>query len=201
MSLAAVLEPTATPGSALSGADLTAEVAMRWACTPARWSTTVRHVEGERWYLPLFEDEHVCGWLITWAPGTSLDLHDHGGAVGSLAVVGGTLTERFRDRRRVEPFATRELTAGSMVTFGADHVHEVTNLGTEPAVSIHVYAPSLSGMTFYEEDPHAAAIRPTRAETVERARAMSTRATSTRVPVPSTPQPTALTTAFLNGFR
>ena len=94
----------------------------------------------------------MCGWLITWAPGTKLELHDHGDAAGSLAVVSGTLTEQFRHRRRAEPLATRHLATGSLVSFDADHVHEVANTGFEPAVSIHVYAPSLEGMTFYADD-------------------------------------------------
>ena len=39
------------------------------------------------------------------------------------------------------------------ITFGADHVHDVVNLGDEPALSIHVYAPRLVSMTFYDDRP------------------------------------------------
>jgi len=39
------------------------------------------------------------------------------------------------------------------VAFDADHVHEVTNRDTRPAVSIHVYAPSLDRMTFFGAEP------------------------------------------------
>jgi len=39
------------------------------------------------------------------------------------------------------------------VAFDGDHVHEVTNRDTQPAVSIHVYAPSLERMTFFADDP------------------------------------------------
>lgn len=230
--LAPISSATAPPAAraAVADGDLTAEVAMRWACAPRRWRDAVQHVPGERWYLRLFEDERVCGWLITWAPGTTLELHDHGGAVGSLAVVEGVLQERFRDRRRVEPFARRELTAGSMVTFTADHVHEVTNTGDVPAVSIHVYAPSLDEMTFYEEEPNAAGIRATRAEAVEAVRAPlsatvagagggsiastpttpsadgSSRAVrslgpSSTAPAASATRPASLAAAWLQGFR
>jgi quercetin dioxygenase-like cupin family protein len=196
----------------LCAGDLTAEVAMRWACTPRLWQGAVQHVPGERWYLPLFETEHICGWLITWAPGTALDLHDHGGAEGSVVVVAGTLVERFRDRRRVEPFATRQLTSGSMVTFTENHVHEVRNVGDEPAVSIHVYAPTLAGMTFYEEDEQAADIRPARAETVAKARAnvradaggdtvTGVGAARASVAASTGPQPRSMAAAWLQGFR
>ena len=44
----------------------------------------------------------------------------------------------------------RELVAGSLRSFGSRHIHEVTNRGTEPAVSVHVYAPSLVEMHQYQ---------------------------------------------------
>ncbi len=34
--------------------------------------------------------------------------------------------------------------------FDASHIHDVVNLGTETAVSLHAYAPSLAAMTRYE---------------------------------------------------
>ncbi|HEY6811064.1 MAG TPA: cysteine dioxygenase, partial [Propionibacteriaceae bacterium] len=44
----------------------------------------------------------------------------------------------------------RELIAGTLRAFGSRHVHQVTNHGGEPAVSLHVYAPSLVEMHQYE---------------------------------------------------
>jgi hypothetical protein len=35
-------------------------------------------------------------------------------------------------------------------SFGARHIHEVINRGVEPAVSLHVYAPSLVEMQQYQ---------------------------------------------------
>lgn len=32
-------------------------------------------------------------------------------------------------------------------------MHDVVNLGDEPALSIHVYAPRLVSMTFYDDRP------------------------------------------------
>jgi Cysteine dioxygenase type I len=40
--------------------------------------------------------------------------------------------------------------AGTLRSFGSRHIHEVTNRGVEPAVSVHVYAPSLVEMHHYE---------------------------------------------------
>jgi predicted metal-dependent enzyme (double-stranded beta helix superfamily) len=115
---------------------------------------------GRRWYQPLDlegldDDEPVSAWLITWAPGTGLDLHDHGGSAGSLAVVGGELTEWHATTADVagpgKPrLQRRRLTDGSVTTFGPDHVHAVRNDGLEPAVSIHIYVPGLAEMAFYD---------------------------------------------------
>jgi cysteine dioxygenase type I len=40
--------------------------------------------------------------------------------------------------------------AGTLRSFGSRHVHEVTNRGVEPAVSLHVYPPALVEMHQYE---------------------------------------------------
>ena len=41
------------------------------------------------------------------------------------------------------------LTPGDQRTFGTRHLHGVTNAGSDPAVSLHVYAPKLVSMTNY----------------------------------------------------
>ena len=141
--------------------ELTAELAAAWACAPARWRSLVRHVAGERWYVPLFSTAEASGWLITWAAGTGLELHDHGDAAGTIAVVAGDLTERHTRRAAIEAaygdadvaasaLATRRVRAGSVTTFASDHIHEVRNDGRFPAVTIHVYAPRLDDMAFYD---------------------------------------------------
>jgi len=43
-----------------------------------------------------------------------------------------------------------ELQAGATLGFGAGHVHDVTNESDEHALSLHVYSPALTSMTFYE---------------------------------------------------
>jgi hypothetical protein len=163
---------TTVPTSPVATARLSARLAAAWAAAPERWQHLVRHVPGERWYLPL--DDLVAesagpaasAWLITWAPGTGLDLHDHGGSAGSLAVVSGLLSERYGIRAPGEPdepaagrlqgrLRRRRLRQGSVTTFGPDHVHAVRNEGVEPAVSIHVYVPGLTEMAFYDAPPAA----------------------------------------------
>jgi uncharacterized cupin superfamily protein len=43
-----------------------------------------------------------------------------------------------------------ELQAGATLGFGTGHVHDVTNESNRPALSLHVYSPALTSMTFYE---------------------------------------------------
>ncbi|MGZ4681802.1 MAG: cysteine dioxygenase [Acidimicrobiales bacterium] len=116
------------------------------------WCGMVEHVPGERRFSRLDVDGAEA-WVISWAPGTGLGLHDHGGAAGALVVVQGSLVEQWRTGRDPDRLRTHRLTTGSVVAFDADHVHEVTNRDAEPAVSIHVYAPSLERMTFFGADP------------------------------------------------
>lgn len=84
-------------------------------------------------------------WLIGWPPGTGTGWHDHQGSSGAFRVVAGSLTEHTWDRG---PRA-RDLAPGHGRSFTAAHVHDVRNDGTEPAISVHAYAPALRGMTRY----------------------------------------------------
>ncbi|HEY5156113.1 MAG TPA: cysteine dioxygenase family protein [Acidimicrobiales bacterium] len=129
-----------------------APVALRLARQPERWAHLVEHCAGERRFSRIDLDD-VEAWVISWAPGTQLGLHDHGGAAGALALVEGQLAERYGDRRTPGRLRTRILDAVTVVGFDPDHVHAVRNVGVVPAVSIHVYSPSLETMTFFAADP------------------------------------------------
>lgn len=89
-------------------------------------------------------------WLLSWLPGQGTPLHDHGTSAGAFAVVRGTLAERVvaAGRTGVRESAD-ELAPGRVRHFGPHYVHQVTNTGTAPAVSVHVYTPGLSWMNTY----------------------------------------------------
>jgi predicted metal-dependent enzyme (double-stranded beta helix superfamily) len=92
-------------------------------------------------------------WLLSWLPGQGTPLHDHGTSAGAFSVVHGTLTERVAAAGRSGVTEnTDELTAGRVRHFGPHYVHQVTNLGAEPAVSVHVYSPGLAWMNTYRID-------------------------------------------------
>jgi hypothetical protein len=92
-------------------------------------------------------------WLIEWSPASSLELHDHGGSQGFVAVTAGTLVETHTDLARRHPLRTRIVGSGESLAIPPDRVHELSNPGPSDAVSVHVYSPPLREMTFYDHRP------------------------------------------------
>ena len=97
-------------------------------------------------------------WLIAWEPDSALEMHDHGGSVGAIYVVRGTLAESYRDRGSRGRSRRRQLHAGANVVVPARRIHAVRNPGQERALSVHVYSPPLTAMTFYEHSGHVRAL-------------------------------------------
>ena len=128
-----------------------ASFAMTLAAHPERWRPLVDYRTDTRWSRLLERTERHEVWLLSWLPGQGTDLHDHGPAWGAFAVAAGTLTERVIAAKpgRVPMEITRTLEVGCSRAFGPHYVHQVTNIGTVPAVSVHVYAPGLNVMNRY----------------------------------------------------
>lgn len=92
-------------------------------------------------------------FLISWPTGGSIELHGHGGSAGAVVVTAGDLVETTA-RPGIDGgvvTTTRSLAAGSRVVFGPGDVHDIANHGPGPALSVHVYSPVLSTMTFFEQ--------------------------------------------------
>ncbi|HUB40989.1 MAG TPA: cysteine dioxygenase family protein [Streptosporangiaceae bacterium] len=113
------------------------------------WRSIVRFSAERRWYrrLVLADDHEI--WLLSWLPGQHTGFHDHGEARGAFAVAQGELRETLAQpgRNRVR---NRRASAGSLTTFGARHLHDVSNAATAPAISVHAYSPPLTAMRRYE---------------------------------------------------
>ena len=107
------------------------------------WLPRVRLSPQGRWYERLQHDGDLEIWLISWLPGQTTGLHDHGGSRGAFAIALGTLEEQ-------DLGTVRRLGAGECRAFGADYIHEVRNVSTAPAVSVHAYSPQLTTMNRYE---------------------------------------------------
>lgn len=117
-----------------------AALAGRLAAARQVWRPVVRHDPAERWYVRLLLTEAVEVWLIGWAPGQRTAVHDHGGALGALAVAEGRLREEVYDAAW-RPAGRRVHRAGASVTFPAEHVHRVGAAGGRVATSVHAYSP------------------------------------------------------------
>ena len=94
---------------------------------------------------------------MTWSPGQSTALHDHGGVWcvevvlrGAVEVTGFSLVEREADRYRFTPRQPREIGVGSTSGIASPHeYHVVKNARDESAFTLHVYGgPLLECGTF-----------------------------------------------------
>jgi Cysteine dioxygenase type I len=114
--------------------------------------------DGERWFTRVHGDDELDIWLISWAPGHPTELHDHGGSLGALTVLSGSLNE-FRWDGRI--LRRRRLDAGDQAGFPLGWVHDVVwaprpvsgsaGGGTSPrTLSVHAYSPPLTAMSYYE---------------------------------------------------
>ncbi|MEV0648141.1 cysteine dioxygenase family protein [Phytomonospora sp. NPDC050363] len=97
-------------------------------------------------------DDHEA-WLMAWLPGQSTELHDHGGdhlpAEAGFTVVSGRLREYTVVPGEFPGLSSHEVAEGESVSVSPRTIHAVRNDSTEPAVSVHVYAPKLVRMRSY----------------------------------------------------
>jgi cysteine dioxygenase type I len=120
--------------------------------------------EAERWFARIHGDGELDVWLISWVPGRATELHDHGGSLGALTVLSGSLNEFRWDGRGLR---RRRLDAGDQAGFPLGWVHDVvwapravTGIVSapaspirgpvEPTLSVHAYSPPLTAMSYYE---------------------------------------------------
>ncbi len=117
--------------------------AVRWPGAPV--------TERREWRL-MARTPDFDAWLIAWPSGGKVDLHDHGNSTGAVSVVSGALVEAVpqRDDSGRLSLDRHELQAGTTLGFGVGQVHDVTNESDGQALSLHVYSPALTSMTFYE---------------------------------------------------
>ncbi len=118
----------------------------------------------QRWFTRIHGDDELDVWLISWVPGHPTELHDHGGSLGALTVLSGSLNEFRWDGRGLR---RRRLDAGDQAGFPLGWVHDVvwaprpvtrpvsgpvsTREGpVQPTLSVHAYSPPLTAMSYYE---------------------------------------------------
>lgn len=148
---------TRAPLSAAGLADVTrryGRLLRTGAFGPVHYGDPARPLDPEaRWHVRVHADDVVDVWLISWLPSQGTQLHDHGGSAGAFTVVRGELTEAVWEPGRdgaAGHLHDEARAAGSTTTFGTGHVHDVRNLGSEPAVSVHAYSHPLRRMGYYD---------------------------------------------------
>ncbi len=104
----------------------------------------------ERRYELLELTDELEIWAIHWPQGQGLELHDHGGSVGALWVVSGSLEEHYLEGRGT--VGRRTLVTGGGAAFGPAYIHDVVNALAAPATSVHAYSPPMPSMTFYRPE-------------------------------------------------
>jgi len=113
----------------------------------------------DRWFTRIHGDDELDVWLISWVPGHPTELHDHGGSLGALTVLSGSLNEFRWDGRRLR---RRRLDAGDQAGFPLGWVHDVVWAPrpaviaepVQPTLSVHAYSPPLTAMSYYEVAEH-----------------------------------------------
>jgi len=125
-----------------------AELVAGLAAVEELWRPHAVHDADHRGSVRLVATSAYEVWLLGWTPGQGVELHDHGGSSAALQVVEGELLEvRWQSTGR--PSHHRLPTgAGRVVPSGT--VHDVLNVKTQLATSLHAYSPPLSSMTYYD---------------------------------------------------
>lgn len=131
-----------TPAEKQTTTDLI-DRARAFADAPREWLSQVRLSADGRWYERVHADWYHDVWLIGWLPGQSTGFHDHGESSGAFAVAFGSLEEHDMSGARTVP-------VGQVRGFGPGYVHDVRNVASGLAVSVHVYSPPLAVMNRYE---------------------------------------------------
>ena len=108
--------------------------------------------DGTRRYTRVLATPQYDAWIIEWSASAGLDLHDHGGSSGVVLVVDGELLEvRVDDRNRVARTRRTVARRGDVIHISPQTIHAVSNIRPSTALSVHVYSPPLSSMTFYDD--------------------------------------------------
>lgn len=149
MDVMSVRRPTVAPMSLADLVALTSSVA-----DDVRAGLYEVHADEEsRWHVRLSCDEQVDVWLISWTAEQGTQLHDHGGSSGAFTVVSGELSEAVWTPG-VEALRETARSDGDSVVFAEHYVHDVRNVRSETAVSVHAYSPPLQQMNYYDVEGH-----------------------------------------------
>ena len=122
-------------------------IARHAAASVARSATPPTAPPGERRHARIRCTDSHDVWIIVWGVGSGVELHDHGVSAGAFAVASGELTETSAGEDSTAP---RTVRAGGERALAPGVLHAVRNEARAVAVSVHVYAPPLQTMGFFD---------------------------------------------------
>ena len=122
------------------------DMASGMALVAEAWVDSLERHPDARTGLRILATEDYDVWLLRWPAGTAVSPHHHGDSDAAFVVSSGALREtRWLDGRREE----RPIAPGQGVTVERGVVHDVA--APVEALSVHVYAPPLSRMAFFDD--------------------------------------------------
>jgi predicted metal-dependent enzyme (double-stranded beta helix superfamily) len=125
------------------------ELVRQTASDEASWRPRLEFPAGtDRWWTRLLNDPAVDVWLLSWLPGQTTELHDHGSSAAAFNVVEGELDEVRIGTDGASAHHRRP--RGSLTWLAPGLLHDVSGGGDGLSVSIHAYSPPLTQMTYYE---------------------------------------------------
>ncbi|MFP5261436.1 MAG: cysteine dioxygenase [Blastocatellia bacterium] len=100
--------------------------------------------------------------MLCWHSGQRTPIHDHGGSVGVILLVEGSLTETMYERMpegHVRPYNTYKWNPGAITGADVPDIHQLLNLQPEgrDMVTLHCYAPPLSVLNTFS--PRSSRVR------------------------------------------
>lgn len=103
----------------------------------------------------IFANEHVEVLVMNWAKRQECAPHDHGASFGWVSVLSGTPEHTLYSlNQRDVPvsFATRREATGGLFFAPRGLIHSMSNLTDDEMVTLHFYAPPITGMRVYDLD-------------------------------------------------
>ena len=107
--------------------------------------------DATRRYSRVLATARYDAWIIRWTTAAELRLHDHGDSAGVVQVVEGELLELRASVARPRRLLSTTVRRGEQLRIRPNTVHAVSNVAAAEALSVHVYSPPLTRMTFYDQ--------------------------------------------------
>jgi cysteine dioxygenase len=101
----------------------------------------------------LFANDYLEVILVHLPAFTATRIHDHGQSIGAALVLEGQLTNTLYSQDEsgsIHPYEEQCVEKDQLFIAAHNQIHQMINLKDKRTVSLHVYAPPLSGIQVYD---------------------------------------------------